>query len=327
MAMGAHTGCNTVYGSTPPNNPHPYPWMNSLFQDGATVTWLFGESFIMDHARRSVIPERLADAARWRRGRGADRLPSDATVRAHALHRRRHDATARSPSCPRPGRIGGDGGMGDIGFQNVSKVILQNRPNVKLLMLDTQVYSNTGGQNSDSSPDARRLRHEPVRRGHARARAWRRRALAEIFIAGHGSPFVAQVSMANAPQLLPGDSRRPRLSRHRLPAVLHHLPARARRRRRSGHAAGAARPRHPRHARVRLRPAIGRDLSPRPWTSRAIPRSRPTGGRRAARTSSPSTATRSPTGRPPRPASGSTSAASSPARPRAWCTSTTCCCA
>src|SRR5690606_34284872 len=36
MAMGAHTGCNTVYGSTPPNNPHPYPWMNSLFQDGAT---------------------------------------------------------------------------------------------------------------------------------------------------------------------------------------------------------------------------------------------------------------------------------------------------
>ena len=34
MAMAAHTGCNTVYGSTPPNNPHPYPWMNSLFQDG-----------------------------------------------------------------------------------------------------------------------------------------------------------------------------------------------------------------------------------------------------------------------------------------------------
>ncbi|PYR63714.1 MAG: oxidoreductase, partial [Acidobacteria bacterium] len=31
MAMAAHTGCNTVYGSTPPNNPHPYPWMNSLF--------------------------------------------------------------------------------------------------------------------------------------------------------------------------------------------------------------------------------------------------------------------------------------------------------
>src|SRR5207248_7546629 len=62
MAMAAHTGCNTVYGSTPPNNPHPYPWMNSLFQDGVTVGWLLGESFIVDHGRRSVIPERLAAA-------------------------------------------------------------------------------------------------------------------------------------------------------------------------------------------------------------------------------------------------------------------------
>ena len=43
FAMAAHTGCNTVYGSTPPSNPHPYPWMNSLFQDGATVGWMFGE--------------------------------------------------------------------------------------------------------------------------------------------------------------------------------------------------------------------------------------------------------------------------------------------
>jgi len=48
--------------------------------------------------------------------------------------------------------VGGDGGIGDIGYQNTSKVVLQNRPNVKVLMLDTQVYSNTGGQNSDSTP-------------------------------------------------------------------------------------------------------------------------------------------------------------------------------
>ena len=44
MFMGASTGCNTVYGSTPPSNPHPYPWMNSLFQDGPTISWLLGES-------------------------------------------------------------------------------------------------------------------------------------------------------------------------------------------------------------------------------------------------------------------------------------------
>src|SRR5207247_4888523 len=62
MFMGASTGCNTVYGSTPPANPHPYPWMNSLFQDGATISWLLGESLIINHARRSVAPERLANA-------------------------------------------------------------------------------------------------------------------------------------------------------------------------------------------------------------------------------------------------------------------------
>ena len=60
MMMGASTGCNTVYGSTPPANPHPYPWMNSLFQDGATISWLMAESVIVDHARRSVAPERMA---------------------------------------------------------------------------------------------------------------------------------------------------------------------------------------------------------------------------------------------------------------------------
>src|SRR5204863_1634121 len=62
MFMGASTGCNTVYGSTPPSNPHPYPWMNSLFQDGATISWLLSESVIVNHARRSVVPERLSDS-------------------------------------------------------------------------------------------------------------------------------------------------------------------------------------------------------------------------------------------------------------------------
>jgi pyruvate-ferredoxin/flavodoxin oxidoreductase len=82
MAMAAHTGCNTVYGSTAPNNPHPYPWMNSLFQDGVTVGWLMGESFIVDHARRSVIPERLADIL--------------LTARRERHHRRESTTTSRT---------------------------------------------------------------------------------------------------------------------------------------------------------------------------------------------------------------------------------------
>ena len=196
MAMAAHTGCNTVYGSTSPNNPHPYPWMNSLFQDGVTVGWLMGESFIVDHARRSVIPERLADVILTREGKGigeeeyyhfthfTDALMTDQEIR----------------ELPKVWVVGGDGGIGDIGYQNTSKVVLQNRPNVKVLMLDTQVYSNTGGQNSDSTPMLGG-NDMNVFGAATQGKNTEKKTVAETFLAGHGSPFVAQVSMANAPKL------------------------------------------------------------------------------------------------------------------------------
>ena len=196
MAMAAHTGCNTVYGSTPPNNPHPYPWMNSLFQDGVTVGWLIGESFMVDHARRSVIPERLAAAL-------LDRDTGVISDREYYDYAHFSDALMTDQEIlelPKVWVVGGDGGMGDIGFQNMSKVVLQNRPNVKAVMLDTQVYSNTGGQNSDSTPmlggnDMNVF--GPASQG----KTVEKKTVAEAFLAGHGSPFVAQVSIANAPKL------------------------------------------------------------------------------------------------------------------------------
>jgi pyruvate-ferredoxin/flavodoxin oxidoreductase len=196
MAMAAHTGCNTVYGSTPPNNPHPYPWMNSLFQDGITVGWLMGESFIVDHARRSVLPERLADALM---GREMNVM----TPRQYYELTHFSDALMTDQEVlelPKVWVVGGDGGMGDIGYQNVSKVILQNRPNVKAVMLDTQVYSNTGGQNSDSTP---MLGGNDMNMFGAatQGKNVEKKTVAETFLAGHGSPFVAQVSIANAPKL------------------------------------------------------------------------------------------------------------------------------
>jgi len=195
MAMGAHTGCNTVYGSTPPNNPHPYPWMNSLFQDGVTVAWLMGESFIVDHARRSVVPERLADALL---GREKDVItPRDYYELAHFSDALMTDQEVLE--LPKVWAVGGDGGMGDIGYQNTSKVILQNRPNVKVLMLDTQLYSNTGGQNSDSTPMLGGSDMN-VFGAATQGKSVEKKTVAETFLAGHGSPFVAQISMANAPK-------------------------------------------------------------------------------------------------------------------------------
>jgi len=189
MAMAAHTGCNTVYGSTAPNNPHPYPWMNSLFQDGVTVGWLMGESFIVDHARRSVIPERLADILLFRDNGISDEEYYHLSHFTDALMTDQEIA-----ELPKVWVVGGDGGIGDIGYQNTSKVVLQNRPNVKVLMLDTQVYSNTGGQNSDSTP---MLGGNDMNVFGAATQGKN----TETFLAGHGSPFVAQCSMANAPKL------------------------------------------------------------------------------------------------------------------------------
>ncbi len=193
MAMAAHTGCNTVYGSTPPNNPHPYPWLNSLFQDGATIGWMLGESFIKDHAFLSVIPERLTDLV-------ISEFDDGFTEEDYFRYTHFSDSYMTDDEIletPKVWVVGGDGGMGDIGFQNVSKVVLQNRPNVKMLMLDTQVYSNTGGQNSDSSPmpgggDFNQF-------GVAsQGKITEMKSVSECFINGHGSPYVARVSMANA---------------------------------------------------------------------------------------------------------------------------------
>jgi pyruvate-ferredoxin/flavodoxin oxidoreductase len=196
MAMAAHTGCNTVYGSTSPNNPHPYPWMNSLFQDGITVGWLMGESFIVDHARRSVIPERLADILLTR---------DENVINEEEYYHYTHFTDALMTDqeiveLPKVWVVGGDGGMGDIGYQNMSKVILQNRPNVKALMLDTQVYSNTGGQNSDSTPMLGG-NDMNVFGSATQGKNTEKKTVAETFLAGHGSPFIGQVSMANAPKL------------------------------------------------------------------------------------------------------------------------------
>ncbi|MHC4848470.1 MAG: 2-oxoacid:acceptor oxidoreductase family protein, partial [Planctomycetota bacterium] len=196
MAMGASTGCNTVYGSTPPNNPHPYPWMNSLFQDGTTVSWMLGESVIDDHAHRSVLPERLCDAL-------LDRDENVMTEEEYFELTHFSDTFMTDQEIrelPKVWCVGGDGALGDIGFQNLSKTVLQNRPNVKVLLLDTQVYSNTGGQNSDSTPmlgggDMNQI-------GAAtEGKLVEKKSVAEILTAGHGSPFVAQISMADQPNL------------------------------------------------------------------------------------------------------------------------------
>ncbi|MBF0460410.1 MAG: 4Fe-4S binding protein [Magnetococcales bacterium] len=138
----ANTGCNTVYGSTYPYNPYRAPWVNSLFENAATVA--------------------MGIRARWDQiGKGDHQLLV----------------------------LGGDGSMLDIGFQALSRMLTSGM-NIKAFVLDTQVYSNTGGQASTATflgQDAKMSIHGSTVLGKQE----RRKEIANIAMM-HPRVFVAQ---------------------------------------------------------------------------------------------------------------------------------------
>ena len=90
--------------------------------------------------------------------------------------------------------IGGDGAMYDIGFQSLSRM-LASGADIKVLVLDTQVYSNTGGQASTSSFGAQVTKLSAFgKKVHGKPE--RRKELGRILMA-HGDVFVAQTTPAH----------------------------------------------------------------------------------------------------------------------------------
>lgn len=90
--------------------------------------------------------------------------------------------------------VGGDGAMYDIGFQALSRLVASGM-DVKVLVLDTQVYSNTGGQSSTASFGGQVTKlsaYGSVEHG----RVERRKELGRILIA-HGEAYVAQTTPAH----------------------------------------------------------------------------------------------------------------------------------
>ena len=90
--------------------------------------------------------------------------------------------------------IGGDGAMLDIGFQSLSRMLMSNM-DIKVIVLDTQVYSNTGGQASTSTfmgQNTKMSVHGKVIAGKTE----RRKELAQIVMA-HPDVYVAQTTAAH----------------------------------------------------------------------------------------------------------------------------------
>ncbi len=130
------TGCSSVWGSTFPFNPYPFPWANHLFQDAASMALGVFEGH-MSKMADGFKAVRIAEAELSGQGE------LDAEEMTHFNWR--HFTDDEWELCPPVVAVGGDGAMYDIGFQNLSRAMMSGKP-IKVLVLDTQVYSNTGGQ-------------------------------------------------------------------------------------------------------------------------------------------------------------------------------------
>lgn len=91
--------------------------------------------------------------------------------------------------------MGGDGAMLDIGFQALSRMLMSGM-NIKVLVLDTQVYSNTGGQQSTSSYTGQESKMGAYGKSH-HGKFERRKELGQIMVM-HPNVFVAQTIGSNA---------------------------------------------------------------------------------------------------------------------------------
>jgi pyruvate-ferredoxin/flavodoxin oxidoreductase len=138
MGIVNSTGCTSVWGSTYPFSPYPFPWTSHLFQDSPSVAMGVFEGHMAKMAD-GFKAVRMAEMEL-----AGDYLPD----RDEDFFRRFTWSKFSADEwllCPPVVSLGGDGAMYDIGFQNLSRVLMSGMP-VKILVVDTQVYSNTGGQ-------------------------------------------------------------------------------------------------------------------------------------------------------------------------------------
>jgi len=200
------TGCTSVWGSTFPYNPYPFPWTSHLFQDSPSVAMgLFeGHMAKMSKGFKAVRMARMELDGKY----------NEAEQKEFFTYFGWKDFSDEEwELCPPVVPIGGDGAMYDIGFQNLSRVLASGVP-VKVMVLDTQVYSNTGGQACTSGFVGQIADMSPY------GKAWKgkteiRKEMSIIGMA-HRTSFVLQSSIANVTHLLEGyidglNSRRPAL--------------------------------------------------------------------------------------------------------------------
>jgi pyruvate-ferredoxin/flavodoxin oxidoreductase len=198
------TGCSSVWGSTYPYNPYPFPWVNHLFQDAPSIAIGLFEG----HMRRMADGFIAVRRAELQLKDEYDREEHEEWF-SHFMWPNFSDE--EFAMCPPVFAVGGDGAMFDIGFQNLSRLMASGKP-VRVIVLDTQVYSNTGGQ-ACTSGFFGQVSDMAAFGGEHHGKEEIRKELALISIAHRGA-YVLQSSQALPSHLISGvigglNSRRP----------------------------------------------------------------------------------------------------------------------
>ncbi len=154
------TGCSSIYGGSIPSTPYSIPWANSLFEDNAEFALGMHLSYqqkrkqienIMKVSLASVDNGVKEKFETWLNNQNDFDITYQLKEELKELEipKDLKDLLEYVPARS-VWAIGGDGWAYDIGFGGIDHVLSSNE-NVKILVLDTEVYSNTGGQMSKSS--------------------------------------------------------------------------------------------------------------------------------------------------------------------------------
>ncbi len=226
MLIANATGCSSIYGGSAPSSPycvneegHGPAWANSLFEDNAEYG--FGMSLGVNQRRDRLIDlvkealeadfsEDLKHAFQeWLDGLNDGERSKAAgntlieRIEAEIAGASDHEASLLLDILEQGDYLtkksiwifGGDGWAYDIGYGGLDHVLAMNQ-DVNVLVLDTEVYSNTGGQASKSSPTG------AVAKFAAKGKPTRKKELG-LMAATYGYVYVASVCMgANKNQLL-----------------------------------------------------------------------------------------------------------------------------
>jgi pyruvate-ferredoxin/flavodoxin oxidoreductase len=209
------TGCSSIYSGSIPSTPyceneqgHGPAWANSLFEDFCEFG--LGMNLAYDKMRARLVErltamaeceelpaERRELAKEWLEGRedavksriAADKITAMAKEGAAKGCSECKEMLELAPYLTKRSHwiIGGDGASYDIGYGGLDHVLASGK-NVNILVLDTEVYSNTGGQASKATPVG------AIAKFAAAGKRVRKKDLG-LMISTYGYVYVAQIAM------------------------------------------------------------------------------------------------------------------------------------